>query len=500
MNHFDFIIVGNGVIAHSIAFELISQNSNLHIAMIGPDNYEGSATQAAGAMLGCFGEVSALCTRYRPQHEKFQLSLQAQRLWGKWLDRLNHHLAQPQTVRHGTFVMLNAKSGLLDNDNYDAMIQLLNQYREPYQTMKADAIPGINPVTDSRPFNAVYLPNENSIDAHELMNNLHTIISQHPNIHYFNQKIAKVHHQHYQITAVEDFQGNRYSGNQYIFAAGAFTQTLIDQIPVLKSRVPRLFYGVGISLLLSLPKVDIQHVIRTPNRSFACGLHVVPRSDTLLYLGSTNNVASCPAFLPKPAQLHFLLQCLLQQINQDYHLSQIVKIQVGNRPVPFDTFPTFGATSMENLILASGTYRDGILLSPLIAGYIAQLALTQQELFNNPFPCERPPIMPMSQQEVINNAVKHYMSGAFEHDTQLPKVGWYEMFHSMIRDKITRLYQAIGDDDIFIPGDLLLMFDDHYSQSLHDFRQYLQEIKQEYPRYHFNQALDLSTAEEPAVC
>ena len=54
---FDIIIIGNGSVASSIAFEIINKEKKFKIAIVGPKNREGSATSAAGLMLNVFGEI-----------------------------------------------------------------------------------------------------------------------------------------------------------------------------------------------------------------------------------------------------------------------------------------------------------------------------------------------------------------------------------------------------------------------------------------------------------
>ncbi|MFB9542696.1 FAD-dependent oxidoreductase [Micromonospora sagamiensis] len=53
--HYDVVVVGNGVVGSSIAFELSRRGAR--VARIGEPNRKYAASTASGAMLGCFGEV-----------------------------------------------------------------------------------------------------------------------------------------------------------------------------------------------------------------------------------------------------------------------------------------------------------------------------------------------------------------------------------------------------------------------------------------------------------
>ena len=118
--------------------------------------------------------------------------------------------------------------------------------------------------------------------------------------------------------------------------------------------------------------VDLPNsVIRTPNRAFACGLHCVPRGDGVLYLGATNIISERPKQQALISDVQFLLDCAVDQLNLDLHDAEIISIQVGNRPIPADGFPLIGECCIKGLWLATGTYRDGLHQSPLLARYIA---------------------------------------------------------------------------------------------------------------------------------
>ena len=65
----DVSIVGNGILGLMTAFELTNKDPSLKIAVIGPSDRKGGASQASGAMLGCFGEITDQ-TFFNDQAEK----------------------------------------------------------------------------------------------------------------------------------------------------------------------------------------------------------------------------------------------------------------------------------------------------------------------------------------------------------------------------------------------------------------------------------------------
>ncbi len=482
METFDIIIMGNGIMGYSTALQLLFDNPMLKIALIGKESRVGGASLAAGAMLGCFGEASDLCYHDYYHQKKLELSYEARQYWAEWLELINSVSSHKLPINYGTYILLNAKSGLLDDDNYHTILKLLNHYQEPYEKIDAKKISGYNPTVDARALDALYLPNEASVSSQHLFSLYESILSHNQRVTLINENITKIKANDYHIESVQTEYQKNYCAKQYLITAGVYSQQLIDQIPAIKNRIPRLFAGTGISLIMEKNDIAINQVIRTPNRSFACGLHVVPRNESTLYFGGTNNIHLHAEYMAKPAQLKFLIHCALQQINQRLHNNGILNILIGNRPVSFDTFPLLGKTSLPDLFIATGTYREGFLVAPLFAKYISQLMLEQREIFENPFMCERPPIATMTQQEAIKYAAKHYSSAAYETEIQLPPVGWHAMFEEMLTARISRLYQALGNDDFFIPADFLLLFDENEQLAINYFKKYLKEIKAVYPQ------------------
>ncbi len=481
MNNFDIAIIGNGILANAIAFQLLLDDPQIKIGIIGPTNFEGGASSAAGAMLGCFGEVSHHTFENKFSKYKLDLSVKAKSYWPDWLNHLSEYSQMILPTVKGTFIILNGKSGILDSHNYQSIIKALNEYHELYEHTDGKDIPGFYPLDDCRPLASIFLPNEIALNVDALAKMFKSVFQRQNTITLIDERVSKLNVEK-NIKVITTTNNNIYTAKNVLLAAGAFSQELIDQIDPLKFRIPRLFHGVGISLLLERKKVNIQHVIRTPNRSFACGLHALPRDNQSLYMGSTNNISLYPEFGPKTANLRFLLHCLLQQINQNLHQNTLQKILVGNRPVTFDTFPLLGKTSIPGFYIATGTYREGYLLAPYLAKYMSSLILNNQEIFNNPFLPERLPIKTMSQEQAIETALNNYTSGSFEHETQLPAVGWYEMFKNMLQEKICKLYQEIDCDQFIIPPDLLLMFDEEYDDTIAYFKNYLANVRRAYDK------------------
>ena len=462
MQKVDIIIVGNGILGLSTALEIISQNNNLRITIIAPQNMQGSASLAAGAMLNYIGEVTSQTLSNPYSRAKLEISIQASKLWGDWLERINNDLDPTDQVEitPGTYVILNAKSGSMESENYDAMISAAREYGEKFLEVSPSNVPGINPLDDCRPLRSLFLPNEGSIDSHRLVGALQKKLVKFKKVKFIDDKVNKVIYDRQKILGVITDNNGEILADKVLLAAGSYNQDIIDTLPDLANRVPRILAGLGMSALISQKSdASIQHVIRTANRSGACGLHVTPRSNKTLYVGATNNVVLSPSTKQKLGLSQFLLRCAIDQIDQDLYNSEIISWSIGNRPVTLDTFPLAGKTSFENLFILTGTYRDGLQQSPYWAKFMSNIMLNNSAATDNPFAPERKLIRVIKDKESsINEVVSHYMAGMYEHDMRLARLFSEKSFEELLKIKFEKIYDKLGTDFPFIP-DILFLFE-----------------------------------------
>ena len=107
----------------------------------------------------------------------------------------------------------------------------------------------------------------------------------------------------------------------------------------------------------------------------------------------------------------------MEQINTDYYRSELVKVNVGWRPTSADTLPLLGKTSIPNLIVATGTKRDGLYCSPVISNYLADLILdNKSNLDLSLFKPERKLVRIYTREEAIQITVRDSINVAYQHD------------------------------------------------------------------------------------
>lgn len=418
---FDVIVVGNGVLGLSLGLTLARRG--LGVALIGEEHRPTAASTAAGAMLGCFGEVTTTLLKSEHGKTKMDFGVRASKMWDSWLTELTED-APGEEIRtaDGTVVMLNTVgvSGI-DDDNFAAIRKTVQEYDEPFEDVDPADIEWLDPDPNARPLRAMYLPNEHAVNTPELLNRLQAAFVRRGGTLVADTAI-QLHHEQNTINGVTLASGDRLSSGRVVLAGGARTQELLDTIPELSVRIPRLVSGYGVSALMRTEGGSgPRSVLRTPNRAFACGLHVLPRGEGEVYVGATNVISPEPVTTPAMGDVLFLLECSARQVRRDLWSSGVHKLQVGNRPVSLDGFPLLGEAGIGGLWMLTGTYRDGLHLSPLLAEEMTHRLLGEEHQLDwDAFCPVRSPIAPATREEIVQTAATHLLATGYEYPWRMP--------------------------------------------------------------------------------
>lgn len=199
--------------------------------------------------------------------------------------------------------------------------------------------------------------------------------------------VEGLHQRNQEVVGLQTTAGDWHAG-QYVLANGAWANGLVP-LPVYPVKGQMAAVRVPVQKLGDLP---LQRVL------FGPGSYIVPRRDGRIVIGATSETVGF-----RPHNTPAGVQTLLQQAIRLFSALQDFPLEAtwwGFRPATPDQEPILGLGHCRNLFLATGHYRNGILLAPITARLIADLMTRQQadpllahfswERFHRPSPRRTP--------------------------------------------------------------------------------------------------------------
>lgn len=426
----DLVLVGNGAVACAIALRFAAEHPDARVAIVGPSARPGAASLAAGAMLGVFGELGEGALASAPARRKFEAALAATALWPEHLELLNSRLTAGAPVRivEGTVIVSRSEEEEEDVDgpaasaagpdpDFQVVLDELARYGVAHREVDPRQLAGLAPPPRGRPRRAVLVPQEGAVASRALHLAYDEAFARARNVAALDGEVIAIEpsgHPERAATSLTLTTGARLRARHVVLAAGAATQPLVEALG-LAARVPRLVHGVGVSLILDSTAPLPRQVVRTPNRGLVGGLYSVPYPAPFAYIGATSALqlrpeppaasSGAPSSAPSgvtsaatSAAIAALRYAARHHLHQDLAGARLHKVLVGSRPTPLDTYPLFGQTSLPGIWLATGTKRDGLHLSPLLARELVRALAGGPPPLGGAFAPERELLLPAADR------------------------------------------------------------------------------------------------------
>ena len=452
------VIIGNGILALTTAYRLRKLAPRSRVTIIGPADHRGCASLAAAAMLNSFAEIEAGTLTNKMERQKFLFNKLSTPLWPSLLKEIEVDSGIKLSFGFGTFVVNNHASDSLEDENFDAIVRALDEFREAYEFVSPLHINHYKPTPRLRAARAIYIKGEGWVNPRNLFAALEKILTQDSSVTWIDRYCASLNRSGSVVSYAELDNGKRTPGDVFLLAPGA-AFTKIITASNLDIHFPKIFYGVGCSLLLKTNNVTLTNCIRTPNRGLACGVYAAPQDSEHTLVGASNFISPVPEENVRLTSVYTLIKAAMEQINSDYYRCDLKRVNVGWRPTSEDTLPMLGATSIKNLFVATGTKRDGLHCSPVISNSLAALMTGQSTAFNLMSFCpERSPIRIYTREEAISATVKHTINAAYQHDFSPAKNRMVEHLEKYYHDDLIELHDSVGAVDWGIPPEMVDMY------------------------------------------
>jgi glycine/D-amino acid oxidase-like deaminating enzyme len=453
---FDIVVVGNGALGSAIAYELRRRDASARIAIIGPAARTGGATVTAGAMVNVWAEIARGQFENPALSDRANLGIQAFGLWDDWCTALSEFSTAPFKVDWGTYVINNALGSPHEVATVDYQIATMQRHNVAHQLISPVDVAWLKPEAQAQISRIVRIP-DGRIDPRKMLDAYERFFAAR-NVAIFDSTVKQLQfgkgllRSLMKSTATLTLaDGTELKAGQVVLANGSFAQELIDQLPDVKRATPRLVWGAGSALDVSLPPwihkyggldrsiFDIDHVVRTVDRGGACGVHLVPYGSGEYYLGASSGVWFEPEWKPRVHAVHVLLRALSEEINGAFFFATFSIRGPGFRPTTIDGYPLLGEACQPGLWMANGTKRDGFTISPLIARELASAILGGTSTLPQRFSPSRALISYKTRAEAIGDSVAADFGGEFQHGLKLPPYA-VEPYRAAKRQKIEAVY------------------------------------------------------------
>ncbi|SEP46538.1 FAD-dependent oxidoreductase [Amycolatopsis saalfeldensis] len=400
----DVAVVGTGVIGLAAAHALLARGLTVTVLAPRPSSAPGQASAAAGAMLSLFSEVDASQPEERVELEVSQ-RLRSFARYPAWLDGLAAASGEPLVpLVAGTWVV----AADAERDDVAAIARAARSATHPAELHHGAGVDGLRP--EATPGTALWLPTEPSLDITRLLGTLGAAVTRHRNAHWYDSPVGSVTPDRTAVR-LQCADGTPVACGRVVLAAGAGIPALLGE-QRRELGVPPVLAGRGVSMVLGTP-LTVEHTVRTPNAAFTCGTHLVPRGDGTVYLGATNRLTLAPKLDGAATldEIAVLIGDATRVIEHRLAGAELLDTQVGYRPYTLDHLPLVGPTADPRVLLATATYRCGVLLAPLLADLVADEITEPGSLACHPYRADRlmpaPPLSDLLTPATLRGLADH---------------------------------------------------------------------------------------------
>ena len=342
----DVLIIGGGVIGLAIAIELKLRGATVTVLS---RNFHAAASHAAAGMLAPQAEAI-------PASPMLELGLRSRSLYPEWTRKLEELSGEPTGYWPcGILAPVYTQVELRHSEENGEWVEWLDQ----------DAINLYQPGLGSEVVGGWRYPEDAQVDNRNLVRALWTAAESLGVDIRDGIAVEAIQQQQRQVVGVQTSAGLLFA-EHYVLTAGAWSNELLP-VPVRPKKGQMLSVRVPEGNHEELP---LQRVL------FAPDIYIVPRRDRRIVIGATSEEVG---FTPHntPAGIQTLLERAIRLYPQLQHYP-IQEFWWGFRPATPDELPILGSSPCKNLTLATGHYRNGILLAPVTAALIADLISEQK--------------------------------------------------------------------------------------------------------------------------
>ena len=353
---YDVAIAGGGIIGCTIAFELAG--AGLRVIVLDRQEPGREASWAAAGMLSP-GPDSPTALPLVP------LAKESHRRYPAFVAQVEN--ASLQSVAHARNGTLELFAGADADAARDAMLAQYASLAIPCEGITVSDARDREPALGPQITAAAWLPDEATIEPRALISAVIAACKRRGVQFRSGQAVTEILSDAATGTATGVHAGNeKIHAAHIVVAAGSFCASISDTAPTHPVK--------GQILALRHPKLRLARVLRSEKA------YLVPRLDGRLIAGSTLENVGFDKQVTSEG-MHKILEGVREMVPALTD-ADIVETWAGLRPGTPDGLPILGETATKNLIVATGHYRNGILLAPATAAIVRDIVVAGKTSFD----------------------------------------------------------------------------------------------------------------------
>ena len=343
--NYDAIIIGGGVNGCSIAFQLGKRGYKT--AIIEKNTIGAESSGAAAGMLGAQAEFGT-------NDVYFQYACKSRELFPE----LMHELEEVTGMRAGYKENGMLKVACTHKETYQLrqMEKMQKQAKQEVHWLSKQDVQKLEPQLSEKIQGALYIPNDGQVRADELTIALsRAALNKGADLYEFTEALSLIKDDD-RVKGVKIDRGNLYA-NEVIIAAGVWSDRFVEGLPMIPVK--------GEILSVRMENMPMNRTLHAAN------FYIVPKAGGSIYIGATETEGA----FDKKVRAHSI-QSLLEKAHTlvpELESAEFEGAWSGVRPQTVDGMPYIGRGEKEGLWLATGHFRNGILLSAITGEWMASL-------------------------------------------------------------------------------------------------------------------------------
>jgi glycine oxidase len=352
MKHYDAVVAGGGLIGASIAFELATEG--LSVAVFDAQNPGREASWASAGMISPAPESSAMASL-------LPISMASVHLYPEFLQRVEE--TSERTVGYRKDGALDLLLNGPDQSEIDEILALHRGAGLRAEPLSSPEAREIEPALTGEFRAAIHRPDEASLD-NRLLTEATLEAARRKGVEIFPGNGAKALWTEGSACKGLQLQTDRVEGRWTVIAAGCFSARIggvAAYAPVIPAK--------GQMMALRCESVNLKKDLWSGH------MYLVPRHDGRIIAGATVEYEGFDRNVTV-AGIKKILSGAISLVPA-LESARIEETWAGLRPDTPDHLPILGPTDLDGLLIATGHFRSGILLTPVTARLIRDWVTTQ---------------------------------------------------------------------------------------------------------------------------